>query len=349
MPRKLKGARKGSRPSAATKSAPTPRLESSWKKRRQHGTIRLSRSLKAADVRSTKRALTDFWRTLLTAIEHHCVPDWRDAIYCEVWADSGRVIAYPNNRLPSNGLLMHERDEPVSVDIQMPLLQNKFNALPDESEVGRRKTEKAGADLRRLVLDMLVDAAMAPRAIRQFKDLHAQHAFSVFAFEYHGEEGVFKLHIHPRRKNAFTRLSRRQTGRGATSPKTEEEAIAELERYRTCPAISIAERSKRGVVGINLSDSEVGNADLVHLALMPNVKELRLGDTKIGNKGLAYLEPLTKLRYLSLFNTNVSDAGLVHLRGMENLSYLNVCLTKVTAKGVSSLMKALPKLKKVDH
>ncbi len=54
------------------------------------------------------------------------------------------------------------------------------------------------------------------------------------------------------------------------------------------------------VVHVELSNSKVNDADLVHLTALPNVEVLNLANTKVGNAGLIYLRTLAKLQRLEL-------------------------------------------------
>jgi len=70
-----------------------------------------------------------------------------------------------------------------------------------------------------------------------------------------------------------------------------------------------------------------------------------LSDTKVSDAGLVHLKGLTKLQSLSLISTKVTDAGLVHLKGLTKLQSLNLSFSKVTDAGVKDLQTALPKCK----
>jgi Leucine-rich repeat (LRR) protein len=117
-----------------------------------------------------------------------------------------------------------------------------------------------------------------------------------------------------------------------------------------------------------LLDSEVTDAELIHLEGLNRLRWLDIGNTKITDAGLVYLQGLTQLKCLDLagtqltdaglvhlqglnrlerltiYNTQVTDAGLVHLQGLKKLDELYVFQTKVTDAGCRELQKALPKL-----
>ena len=99
-------------------------------------------------------------------------------------------------------------------------------------------------------------------------------------------------------------------------------------------------------VSLHLTNKEVTDEVLVHVAAIPNVAWLNLSGTKITDAGLANIANMKTLTRLHLELTDVGDAGLAHLRGLENLEYLNLYGTQVTDVGLAKL-KGLKKLKKV--
>jgi hypothetical protein len=133
---------------------------------------------------------------------------------------------------------------------------------------------------------------------------------------------------------------------------------------------TIAKNVKLKEVTLHLTDKEVTDAVLVHVAGIPDVAWLNLRGTKItdaglanvgkmktvtrlhleltgiGDAGLVYLKGLANLEYLNLYGTQVTDAGLEHLKGLKNLEYLNLYGTQVTDAGLEHL-QGLKKLKKL--
>ena len=71
------------------------------------------------------------------------------------------------------------------------------------------------------------------------------------------------------------------------------------------------------------------------------VIELDLRDTKVTDAGLVHLKGLTQLEWLWLSHTQVTDAGLVHLKGMTNLQRLGLP-RQITDAGLTELQQALP-------
>lgn len=98
------------------------------------------------------------------------------------------------------------------------------------------------------------------------------------------------------------------------------------------------------VVLLNLRDTKVTSAGLVHLQELTELRQLHLERTSVNDSGLAHLAKLKNLNYLNLYGTKVTDAGLKHLVGLTNLEQLYVWQTKVTDGGAANLKKQLPKL-----
>ena len=109
---------------------------------------------------------------------------------------------------------------------------------------------------------------------------------------------------------------------------------------------TIAKNVKTKEVALHLTDKEVTDAVLPHVAGIPNVAWLNLRGTKITDAGLANVGKMPSLTRLHLELTGVGDAGLAHLKSLANLEYLNLYGTQVTDAGLEHL-KGLKKLKKV--
>jgi len=125
------------------------------------------------------------------------------------------------------------------------------------------------------------------------------------------------------------------------------------------------------VTGVNLSGSQVTDADLEHLKGLSQLRQLYLRDTgvtdaglehleglsqlqglylrgaAVTDAGLAHLEGLSQLQWLYLSDTGVADAGLAHLKGLSQLAYLLLNGTKITDAGLEHL-KGLSQLEGLD-
>jgi len=83
-----------------------------------------------------------------------------------------------------------------------------------------------------------------------------------------------------------------------------------------------------------LTNINVQDKGIAHLAKLTNLKELRLAQTKVEGKTLA---PFVQLRYLDVSYTPFDDVGLASLSGMKQLSKLYLRDTFVTDEGLKHL------------
>src|ERR1700730_12135753 len=92
-----------------------------------------------------------------------------------------------------------------------------------------------------------------------------------------------------------------------------------------------------------LTNINVQDKGLAHLAPLTGLKELRLGQTQV--KG-ASLSPFINLRFLDLSETPFADTGVESLKGMTTLSKLYLRNTLVTDEGLKILggLKSLTEL-----
>lgn len=96
------------------------------------------------------------------------------------------------------------------------------------------------------------------------------------------------------------------------------------------------------VAKIDLTKSNVTDAELENLAVLEELESLTLHGTKITNDGLNYLTNLKSLKELDLSNTNINDEGLKILENIKTLEKLQVHTTAVTNKGLEEFRAALP-------
>ncbi|MEX2120313.1 MAG: hypothetical protein WD847_12020 [Pirellulales bacterium] len=80
------------------------------------------------------------------------------------------------------------------------------------------------------------------------------------------------------------------------------------------------------VVRVSLDDVAT-DADLVHLEVMPRLRQLFLGGADVSDAGLEHLENLRELRLLVLWGNPISGRGLKHLRGLKELRQLDLSQT----------------------
>ncbi len=96
------------------------------------------------------------------------------------------------------------------------------------------------------------------------------------------------------------------------------------------------------VVELNLRDTKITSAGLVHLKGLAKLTRLHLERTNVGDEGIPNLTKLTTLEYLNLYGTKITDKSLDHLAGLKKLRQLYVWQTDVTDAGIAKLKKALP-------
>jgi len=95
---------------------------------------------------------------------------------------------------------------------------------------------------------------------------------------------------------------------------------------------------ERPLVKVDLSFSQVTDADVAHLKGLAALEELCLCGTEITDAGLEQLSGLTGLEVLDLWRCkDITDAGLVHLNGMTSLHRLSLWNTEITGDGLRHL------------
>jgi len=95
---------------------------------------------------------------------------------------------------------------------------------------------------------------------------------------------------------------------------------------------------------LDLSGSNVTDAELVHLKDLASLQTLLLSKTQVTDDGLSHFKGLKNLASLDLQGTKITDAGMTHLTGLTSLRHLEIQATKVTAEGAEKLKAALPNL-----
>ena len=100
------------------------------------------------------------------------------------------------------------------------------------------------------------------------------------------------------------------------------------------------------IVGVDLHQTQVQDADLLQLKAFPNLRTLNLYATHITDAGLENIVALRGLQTLRLAYTEITDAGLQSLQKLPDLHELGITHTKVTDQGLVTLanMKGLTEL-----
>jgi hypothetical protein len=93
-----------------------------------------------------------------------------------------------------------------------------------------------------------------------------------------------------------------------------------------------------GLRTLNLYSTSITDAGLAHLSGLTGLQTLHLNGTSISNTGLEKLRGLTSLRELSIYDTKVSDEGLRHLAGLTTLQNLTLGGKQITDSGMKHLV-----------
>ncbi len=96
---------------------------------------------------------------------------------------------------------------------------------------------------------------------------------------------------------------------------------------------------------MELNNTRVGDAGVVHLAGLANLMYVHLSGTRITDDALIQLSKLPGLYQLDVDHTAISDRGIACLSGVKNLNFLNVAKSPgVTDAGIAGLRKTQPGL-----
>lgn len=99
--------------------------------------------------------------------------------------------------------------------------------------------------------------------------------------------------------------------------------------------------SDKKVIGVNLGERRVMDADLVHLQGLNHLRELDLTRTQVTSKGLKNIKNITSLKKLYLTDTKVDSSGLVNLKGMKALEVVGLSGTKVNDAALDQLQELI--------
>jgi hypothetical protein len=93
-----------------------------------------------------------------------------------------------------------------------------------------------------------------------------------------------------------------------------------------------------------VSETQVTDQGLQHLARLTRLEKLDLSDTKITDPGLVHLAGLTELRELNLLQSHgIKGDGLKYLANLKKLEQL-LLPSNVNATAIAHLKSALPVL-----
>jgi hypothetical protein len=92
-------------------------------------------------------------------------------------------------------------------------------------------------------------------------------------------------------------------------------------------------------LGLDLSDTQVTDAGMVHLKGSDNLTSLDLANTQVGDAGIEHIAANANLVSLGLSHTAVTDAGMGHLASMPGLRNLQLDGTQLTDAGLLELAR----------
>ena len=96
-----------------------------------------------------------------------------------------------------------------------------------------------------------------------------------------------------------------------------------------------------GVESLDLSNSEIGDVDLLRLGQLHRLDTLHLENTRITDDGLRALGSLPQLYSLDISSTDVTDACLEHLQQYPNLESIWIRNTGITEAGTERFRKSV--------
>lgn len=96
---------------------------------------------------------------------------------------------------------------------------------------------------------------------------------------------------------------------------------------------------------LEVNDTAVSNAGLVHLQPLSHLYALMIGNTDITDEGLAQLKGLVYLQELGLWQTRIGNTGIEHLKELRELRRLNLNDTAIGDAGLKKITDQFPKLK----
>lgn len=98
----------------------------------------------------------------------------------------------------------------------------------------------------------------------------------------------------------------------------------------------------RQVKSVNLTKTNVSDADLVHLSGVDSIVDLQLSDTGITDAGIKHISGLPKLQSLYLSGTQVTAASMPEIAKIKGLTGLAIDNTQVS--GGYDALQSMPKL-----
>lgn len=102
------------------------------------------------------------------------------------------------------------------------------------------------------------------------------------------------------------------------------------------------------IIGINLGDTFVNDADILDLLAFKKLQRLDLSHTRITDEGLLRLKPASQIEDLSLLYTElITDLGINAIKGWRKLKVLNIRGTRISDESLHTV-SALGQLESLD-
>jgi hypothetical protein len=108
---------------------------------------------------------------------------------------------------------------------------------------------------------------------------------------------------------------------------------------RYCEAL--AQLGCRASITVNLSYTDVTDADVAKLAFPAATESINLSETSVGDDAIAGLTSLSRLRTLLVSSTAVTDRSISYLQQLPQLVLVDLMNTQVSSEGQTALMALL--------
>ena len=122
----------------------------------------------------------------------------------------------------------------------------------------------------------------------------------------------------------------------ASTAKVNPALSEQIDKLKKLGARITVDDQKR-IIGVNLGERGVTDADLVHLRGLQHLQELDLTRTRITGAGLVNVKDLTALAKLFVTDTKVDDSGVTHLKGLKSLELVGLSGTKISDAALDHL------------
>lgn len=98
---------------------------------------------------------------------------------------------------------------------------------------------------------------------------------------------------------------------------------------------------------LDLSDTQLSDAGMVHIAKLKNLRRLTLFYCNITNRGLSFVAQLSQLEVLNIDSRDISDDGLRPLKDLKSLRSLDIFSGRITNYGCT-FISSIPSLECLD-